>query len=258
MNVNIRNDYEETPLHRATESEDKNGSLPMIKFLIDKGADPFALDDMKVTFLQKLLDPPTEVIKPSMFHELIAFLLERNLGQLLNERGPGQYESTLFQKAVTALDTIEERTLELLRDSKVVNINALTTYGDSVLFLTVQNQKPMNIIQKLVEMGADLTHVNFVGSNLLHHSVSWKRLDCLEYFLGLGKADVNGRQPETGFTPLQLVANGVDHTELREMMQAMVDTGGTLSLLTRAGLESMTVGEVKKRPEGIYRALESR
>lgn len=123
-----------------------------------------------------------------------------------------------------------EKWIELLKDNNYLGIkqylkndgnpNETEENGESVICFALRYQCDQEIINLLIDQGADLRHNDEQGVSVFDVAVTYNNLDVIERLIGEG-FDVNHATRRSGFTPLM---GAVCYGRV-EIIQKLIDLG---------------------------------
>lgn len=162
-------DPEGTAMHVAV----FEGYESMVKFLLDQGADPNAIDpnappgSTPVTPLQLALENIAEVQVleqcPKVEEGVMTLLLKRGADpNMVNENGM----NALLHAARLGLPSI----VAAILDTGRIDINSRTSSGSTALHIAVGRSEPGGVPELLLARGIDVNAINSVGQTALFHS----------------------------------------------------------------------------------------
>ncbi|MEQ9367973.1 MAG: ankyrin repeat domain-containing protein [Coleofasciculus chthonoplastes F3-SA18-01] len=208
--VNARNSYGETPLHKAVE----NDKTEVVELLLAKGANSNAQDNQGETPLHKA-DNTT----------IIELLLDQNA----NSNAQDNWGNTSLHNAASLLK-LDQVTLLI---AKGANVNARNNQGNTPLHIAIANQtrddfkenNDLDMIKLLIANGA---YVNMPNNQFYSplHIAAWNNLDAVKLLIEKG-AEINLPNRE-GKTPLHC-------TGLQDIALFLVNSGADINAIDLNG-----------------------
>ena len=218
--IKVRDKSGNTLLHAS-------GRPEVTKLLIEKGLNVNAKNKAGVTPLLYLAPRLIYYTRPKTLKLLIESGADVNI--------KNQYGENLLH--IVSYPEI----IELLVKEKKMDINSKGHLGNSVLHSAITRGRDLKFIQFLIELGADIHHVNTYGYTPLHFVTSY-HLDIAKFLIDKG-LDVNAKT-KSGETLLHTVfAHAWGH---KNYIKFLVKKGANINARDNAG----------ETP--IYRALQSR
>ncbi len=108
----------------------------------------------------------------------------------------------------------------------------LDDYDDiSPLFYAIRKYASLDMIELLLENGADLMETDSDGVSALDMAIKFKRLDVIQFCLDKG-FDLNTTKRKSGITPVMLAACFSN----TEMMDLLISNGGDVNTCDKAGM----------------------
>lgn len=179
------------------------------------------------TVIYRLLDkhPPT----PTLFHDLVKFLIETDIIDLLLDKSD-KISTTPLHLAVRNIDVLE-CTLTLLHLNGAT-FDAIDNSGFSVLHCAVQGGRNVNILKKMMRLGAVITKAG--SETVTHMAASSGNLHALKYFLNeLGLKEFN--QPDLNWnTPLHRILLA-EEQEKSAIIMLLLETGADVNIQNKNG-----------------------
>jgi ankyrin repeat protein/tRNA A-37 threonylcarbamoyl transferase component Bud32 len=208
--VNARNSYGETPLHKAVE----NDKTEVVEFLLAKGANSNAQDNQGETPLHKA-DNTT----------IIELLLDQNA----NSNAQDNWGNTPLHNA----DSLLKLDRVALLIAKGANVNVRNNQGNTPLHVAIANQtrddfkenNDLDMIKLLIANGA---YVNMPNNQFYSplHIAAWNNLDAVKLLIEKG-AEINLPNRE-GKTPLHC-------TGLQDIALFLVNSGADINAIDLNG-----------------------
>ena len=103
----------------------------------------------------------------------------------------------------------------------------------SPIFYAIRKQASMEMIELLVENGADIMQLDSDGLSALDMAIKFKHKDMIKFCID-NNFDVNKSKRKSGITPIMLTACFSDI----EMMQILIDAGANLDSLDSSGMSA--------------------
>jgi ankyrin repeat protein len=229
----------------------------VIKLFIERGADVNARDARGRSILHKFVLQSIH----SHTYEVIEFLLKNGADIYatydiyIDEFDIHKYEN-IFEMAFEYPKNITN-IIKLLIDH--VDINHRFEYDSTILmYAIVHSQVPIEIIQYIIDRGADVKAADENGTTALHLSVSFyrdkKMLDIVKLLIANG-ADVNSLADDRSLTPgksaLMMAINDIDEQEvLIDMVELLIRAGADINYKNsiRETALSVACAQYKYRP----------
>ncbi|MFW5664458.1 MAG: ankyrin repeat domain-containing protein [Coleofasciculus sp.] len=208
--INARNSYGETPLHKAVE----NDKTELVEFLLAKGGNSNAQDNQGETPLHKADN-----------NTIIELLLDQNA----NSNAQDNWGNTPLHNAASLLKL--DRVALLI--AKGANVNARNNQGNTPLHIAITNQtrddfkgnNDLDVIKLLIANGA---YVNMPNNQFYSplHIAAWNNLDAVKLLIEKG-AEINLPNRE-GKTPLHC-------TGLQDIALFLVNSGADINAIDLNG-----------------------
>ena len=195
VDVNLKNNHSNTPLHQAFIDKADIGN---IKYLVENKADLNLKDNRGYT--------PFFVARANNTHiETIKYLVKMKADiDLKNDDG-----DTLLHEACFKKDNIEN--IYYLVDNKS-DLNLKNNIGNTPLYIAILNNTNIGIIKQLVESKARIDQVNNSGDALLHISCFNTNEEKIVNYLVKNKSDINLKN-NIGNTPLYMAIHNNAYIE---------------------------------------------
>ena len=101
----------------------------------------------------------------------------------------------------------------------------------SPFFYAIRKRASLEMIELLLENGVELMETDSDGVSALDMAIKFRRKDVIQFCIDKG-FDLNTTKRKSGITPVMLAACFSD----MEMMQLLLDAGGELDAVDRAGM----------------------
>lgn len=130
------------------------------------------------------------------------------------------------------------------------NLNARTEAGESVLAYALKSKVDQDMLELLVENGADLFYSDDEGVSILDFAVTYNNMFMVKLLLEKGK-DVNDITRKSGFTPLMAAVCYGRYEIFRMLLDAKAD----VSAVERKGMTALDFAR-KMRKKSMIKLLE--
>ena len=104
----------------------------------------------------------------------------------------------------------------------------------SPLFYAIRKQASLELIEFLIDAGADLLAVDDDGISALDTAIKFKRKDVVKLCIERG-ADLNATGRKSGILPVMLAACFSD----TELMQLLLDAGADINAVDKSGMSAL-------------------
>lgn len=211
--INIKDKNGHTPLNLALfERPTTPGCDPIVKFLIDRGADANVRDDQKATPLFRALihGHTVETIALLLDHGAdvnatigeqrtpLELAIERNevsIVQLLIDRGADLLNRHCYICLALHLGKSDEICLALI-DSGKIDLNVANAAGRTALEFAVQQDR-LKVIEKLLAKGANPNIKTRNGNWLIHQVIAFKKIEALKLLMPHADLTVTNQDGKT-------------------------------------------------------------
>ncbi len=129
-------------------------------------------------------------------------------------------------------------------------LNARTEAGESVLAYALKSRVDQDMLELLIESGADLFYTDDEGVSIFDFAVTYNNIFMIELLLEKGK-DVNDVTRKSGFTPLMAAVCYGRYDIFRVLLEAGADT----SAVERKGMTALDFAK-KMRKTSMIKLLE--
>ena len=129
-------------------------------------------------------------------------------------------------------------------------LNARTESGESVLAYALKSRVDQDMLELLVENGADLFYADDEGVSVLDFAVTYNNMFMVELLLERGK-DVNDVTRKSGFTPLMAAVCYGRY----EIFRVLLDAGADINAAERKGMTALDFAR-KMRKTSMIKRLE--
>ncbi|MEN8147203.1 MAG: ankyrin repeat domain-containing protein [Campylobacterota bacterium] len=129
-------------------------------------------------------------------------------------------------------------------------LNARTEAGESVLAYALKSRVDQDMLELLIENGADLFYIDDEGVSIFDFAVTYNNMFMIELLLQKGK-DVNDVTRKSGFTPLMAAVCYGRYDIFRLLLEA----GADISAVERKGMTALDFAK-KMRKTSMIKLLE--
>lgn len=129
-------------------------------------------------------------------------------------------------------------------------LNARTESGESVLAYALKSRVDQDMLELLVENGADLFYADDEGVSVLDFAVTYNNMFMVELLLEKGK-DVNDVTRKSGFTPLMAAVCYGRY----EIFRVLLEAGADINAAERKGMTALDFAR-KMRKTSMIKRLE--
>jgi len=130
-------------------------------------------------------------------------------------------------------------------------LNARTEAGESVLAYALKSRVDQDLLELLIESGADLFYSDDEGVSIMDFAVTYNNMFMIELLLEKGK-DVNEVTRKSGFTPLMAAVCYGRY----EIFSLLLDAGADLDAVERKGMTALDFAR-KMRKTSMIKKLEA-
>ena len=130
------------------------------------------------------------------------------------------------------------------------NLNARTEAGESVLAYALKSRVDQDMLELLIESGADILYSDDEGVNIMDFAVTYNNMFMIRHLLEHGK-DVNDVTRKSGFTPLMAAVCYGRYDIFRVLLEA----GADISAVERKGMTALDFAK-KMRKTSMIKLLE--
>ena len=130
------------------------------------------------------------------------------------------------------------------------NLNTRTEAGESVLAYALKSRVDQDMLELLIENGADLFYSDDEGVSILDFAVTYNNLYMINLLLEKGK-DINDVTRKSGFTPLMAAVCYGRYDIFRILLEA----GADLNAVERKGMTALDFAK-KMRKTSMIKLLE--
>ena len=130
------------------------------------------------------------------------------------------------------------------------DLNARTEAGESVLAYALKNRVDQDMLELLVESGADLFYTDDEGVSICDFAVTYNNMFMINLLLQKGK-DVNDVSRKSGFTPLMAA---VCYGRF-EIFRVLLEAGADINAVERKGMTALDFAK-KMRKTSMIKLLE--
>jgi len=131
------------------------------------------------------------------------------------------------------------------------NINARTESGESVLAYALKSRVDQDMLELLVEQGADLFYSDDEGVSILDFAVTYNNMYMIDLLLEKGK-DVNDVTRKSGFTPLMAAVCYGRY----EIFTVLLEAGADINAVERKGMSALDFATKMRKTSMIKRLQE--
>jgi len=129
-------------------------------------------------------------------------------------------------------------------------LNARTESGESVLAYALKSRVDQDMLELLVENGADLFYADDEGVSVLDFAVTYNNMFMVELLLEKGK-DVNDVTRKSGFTPLMAAVCYGRY----DIFRVLLEVGADINAVERKGMTALDFAK-KMRKTSMIKRLE--
>jgi len=130
------------------------------------------------------------------------------------------------------------------------NLNARTEAGESVLAYALKSRVDQDMLELLIENGADLFYSDDEGVSILDFAVTYNNMFMVKLLLEKGK-DVNDVTRKSGFTPLMAAVCYGRY----EIFRILLEAGSDTTAVERKGMTALNFAQ-KMRKKSMISLLE--
>lgn len=130
------------------------------------------------------------------------------------------------------------------------NLNARTESGESVLAYALKNRVDEEMLELLIESGADLFYSDDEGVSILDFAITYNNMYMVERLLKAGK-EVNTVTRKSGFTPLMAAVCYGRY----EIFHLLLDVGADINAVESKGMTALDFAK-KMRKKSMIKRLE--
>ena len=130
------------------------------------------------------------------------------------------------------------------------NLNARNEAGESVLAYALKSRVDQDMLELLVENGADIFYCDDEGVSILDFAVTYNNAYMVNLLLKKGK-DINDITRKSGFTPLMAAVCYGRY----EIFRVLLDAGADLNAVERKGMTALDFAK-KMRKTSMIKMLE--
>ncbi len=130
------------------------------------------------------------------------------------------------------------------------NLNARNESGESVLAYALKSRVDQDMLELLVENGADIFYCDDEGVSILDFAVTYNNSYMVNLLLKKGK-DINDITRKSGFTPLMAAVCYGRY----EIFRVLLDAGADLNTVERKGMTALDFAK-KMRKTSMIKMLE--
>ncbi|CAL8123985.1 unnamed protein product [Orchesella dallaii] len=226
--VNQRDIRGFTPLHSVVSQKIFSPHvIKIVKLLIENGADPDALNEQRLTFLN--LAPG--FLTPELYHELVEFLNSSGRKDSIKMLDYQNYSN--LHHALLFMEPLPE-TLNIFKMNGI-DFNGQDIQGNSLMFSAIAGGSKAEFLKTLLENGADWKITNIEQDNVIHIAAFYGNLSAVKLFISLG-CDVNAKS-KVSRTPLHNVllakklspSKSLPHTH--EIVVELVEHGANVNAI---------------------------
>lgn len=131
------------------------------------------------------------------------------------------------------------------------NLNAKTESGESVLAYALKSRVDQDMLELLIESGADIFYHDDEGVSILDFAVTYNNMFMIERLLQKGK-DVNEVTRKSGFTPLMAAVCYGRY----EIFKVLLDAGADIHAVERKGMTALDFAKKMRKTSMIKRLQE--
>lgn len=162
--VNYADDKRWTPLHEAVVW----GHFDIVKLLLKYGADINAKDDQGYTILHSAINPQGKARKDGNF-KLICYLIMHDANRAKNNYG---YDELFLAAEVNPNPRVVNLFYKYNSFDRDWQINKKYKWDYTVLMAAVRYNKSLEVIQYLIDKGADVNAVDWEGASVFMHAAA--------------------------------------------------------------------------------------
>jgi ankyrin repeat protein len=194
----------------------------IFEYLLDNEGDPFATNNSGENLFFYSL-------KYNKNQLLIDLLKKFNAVNIKNSEG-----ENLLQTAISLKNTA---IIEYLLENTNIDFNSKTKeYGITALHqLVVLNN--LKYLQKIVDLGADITVTDFLGNNVIHFAMIENNFKIAKYFIKMGKINLNNTNLN-GDTPLHIYLENINNDYDSDLLSIMIKESN-LNIQNHQGMSSL-------------------
>ena len=130
------------------------------------------------------------------------------------------------------------------------NLNARNESGESVLAYALKSRVDQDILELLIDNGADIFYSDDEGVSILDFAVTYNNMFMVQLLLDKGK-DVNDVTRKSGFTPLMAAVCYGRY----EIFRLLLEAGSDISAVERKGMTALNFAQ-KMRKKSMITLLE--
>ncbi len=130
------------------------------------------------------------------------------------------------------------------------NLNARTEAGESVLAYALKSRVDEDMLELLVENGADLFYTDDEGVSICDFAVTYNNMFMIQLLLEQGK-DVNDVSRKSGFTPLMAAVCYGRY----DIFRVLLDAGADINAVESKGMNALDFAK-KMRKTNMIKFLE--
>ena len=129
-------------------------------------------------------------------------------------------------------------------------LNARTEAGESVLAYALKSRVDQDMLELLVENGADIFYTDDEGVSIMDFAVTYNNMFMVEHLLNKGN-DVNDITRRSGFTPLMAAVCYGRY----EIFKILLEAGADVNAVERKGMTALDFAK-KMRKTSMIKRLE--
>lgn len=130
------------------------------------------------------------------------------------------------------------------------DLNERTEAGESVLAYALKSRVDRDMLELLIESGADLFYADDEGVSILDFAITYNNMYIIQLLLGKGK-DINEVTRRSGFTPLMAAVCYGRY----DIMKVLLEAGADVTLADSKGLTAYGFAK-KMQKTGMMKLLE--